>query len=132
MPNRSNTGASVVYGSDGPAGRVGSGQVRSSRVGSRFCRILVGGSSRVSTSDLSVFLLIISWYLNRYESSNTTFGLIDFHRYLIYNNYLLLNNYLIKDYTFRGRVGPRVGSGQTFCQQSRVESGPRKVTRRQL
>ena len=32
------------------------------------------------------FLLIISWYLNRYESSNTTFGLIDFPRYLIYNN----------------------------------------------
>ena len=34
-------------------------------------------------------LLIISWYLNRYESSNITFGLIDFHRYLIYNNYLI-------------------------------------------
>ena len=33
------------------------------------------------------FLLIISWYLNQYESSNTTFGLIDFHRYLIYNDY---------------------------------------------
>ena len=30
------------------------------------------------------FLLIISWYLNRYESSNTTFGLINFLRYLIY------------------------------------------------
>ena len=29
------------------------------------------------------FLLIISWYLNRCESSNTTFGLIDFLRYLI-------------------------------------------------
>ena len=36
-------------------------------------------------------------------------------------------------------VGPRVGSGQTFCQQSWVgsgqrfaESGPRKVTRGQL
>ena len=48
-----------------------------------------GGSGRVSTSDLLVFLLIISSYLNRYESSNTTFGLIDFHRYLIYNNYLI-------------------------------------------
>ena len=33
------------------------------------------------------FLLIIYWYLNRYESSNTTFGLIDFNRYLLYNNY---------------------------------------------
>ena len=31
------------------------------------------------------FLLISSWYLNRYESSNTAFGLIDFLRYLIYN-----------------------------------------------
>ena len=35
------------------------------------------------------FLLIISWYLNRYESSNTTLGLMDFHRYLIYDNYLI-------------------------------------------
>ena len=32
------------------------------------------------------FLLIISWYLNRYESSNTIFGSIDFLRSLIYNN----------------------------------------------
>ena len=32
------------------------------------------------------FLLIISWYLNRYESSNTTLGLVDFIRYLLYNN----------------------------------------------
>ena len=61
------------------------------RVGSDRVTILpdFGGSGRVesavriSTSD---FLLIISWYLNRYESSNTTFGLIDFLRYLIYNN----------------------------------------------
>ena len=51
----------VVHGSDGPAGRVGSGQ---------------------HFGFLSV-LLIISWYLNRYESSNTAFGLIDFIRYLI-------------------------------------------------
>ena len=29
------------------------------------------------------FLLIIAWYLNRCEFSNTTFGLIDFLRYLI-------------------------------------------------
>ena len=36
-----------------------------------------------------IFSLIIYWYLNRYGSSNTTFGLIDFHRYLIYNNYLI-------------------------------------------
>ena len=58
----------VVDGSDGPAGRVGSG-----RVGSRFCRILSG---RVSTSGFLDFILIISWFLNRYESSNNTFGLI--------------------------------------------------------
>ena len=45
-----------------------------------------GGSGRVSTSDFLVFLLIISWCLNRYESSNTTFGLIDLLWYLIYNN----------------------------------------------
>ena len=32
------------------------------------------------------FLLTISWYLNRYEFSNITFELIDFLRYLIYNN----------------------------------------------
>ena len=27
--------------------------------------------------------------------------------------------------SYGGRVGPRVGSGQTFCQQSRVGSGQR-------
>ena len=32
------------------------------------------------------FLLVISWYLNRYEFSNITFGLINFLLYLIYNN----------------------------------------------
>ena len=35
-----------------------------------------GGSGRVSTLNLLVFLLIIFWYPNQYESSNTTFGLI--------------------------------------------------------
>ena len=67
----------VVHGSDGPAGRVGSG-----RVGSRFCRILAG---RVGSGQPFGFLsssLIISWYQNRYESSNTAFGLTDFLRYL--------------------------------------------------
>ena len=61
----------VVHGSDGSA--VGSGRVT----------ILpdFGGSGQVSTSDFLVFLLIIFWYLNRYESSNTTFGLIDFLPY---------------------------------------------------
>ena len=80
----------------------GSGRIGSGRVGSRFYRILAGrgriGSGRVTIlpdfggsgrvgSALRIFnfLLIISWYLNRYESSNTTFGLIDFLRYLIYN-----------------------------------------------
>ena len=58
--------------------RVGSG-----RVGSRICRILAGW---ISTSEFSVFFMIIAWYLNRYEFSNTTFGLIDFLGYLIYNN----------------------------------------------
>ena len=67
----------VVHGSDGPAGRVGSGRVGSGRVGSG------------QHFGLICFLLIISRYLNRYESSNTTFGLIDFHGYLLYNNYLI-------------------------------------------
>ena len=60
--------------------RVGSGRIGSGRV-----TILpdLGGSGRVSTSDFHVFFLIFSWYLNRCESSNTTFRLIDFLRYLI-------------------------------------------------
>ena len=40
------------------------------------------------------FSLIISWYINRYESSNTAFCLIDFLRYLIYNNWII-NKYLL-------------------------------------
>ena len=57
----------VVHGSDGPAGRVGSGRVT----------ILpdFGGSGRVGSGQhfgFISFLLIISWYLNRYESSYTT------------------------------------------------------------
>ena len=74
----------VVHGSDGPAGRVGSG-----RVGSRFCRILAGRVGSGQHFGFISFLLIISWYLKRYESSNTTLGLIYFHRHLIYNNYLI-------------------------------------------
>ena len=38
---------------------------------------------------------------------------------------LSINNYSIKECTYGGRVGPRVGSGQTFCSQSRVGSGQR-------
>ena len=59
---------------------------RMDRVGSGRVTILpdFGGSGRVS---IICFQLIISWYLN--EFSNTTFGLIDFHWYLIYNNYLI-------------------------------------------
>ena len=61
------------------------------RVGSGRVTILpdCGGSGRVESAlpILKLFsLLIISWYLNRYESSNTAFGLIDFLRYLMYNN----------------------------------------------
>ena len=56
--------------------RVGSG---SGRVGSRFCRILAGRVGSGQHFRFFSFLLIISWYLNRYESSNTTFGLIDFY-----------------------------------------------------
>ena len=73
----------VVHGSDGPAGRVGSGRVGLGRVGSRFCRILAGRVGSGQHFGFFSFLLIISRYLNRCESSNTTFGLIDFLRYLI-------------------------------------------------
>ena len=69
--------------------------------------------------------LIISWYLNRYESSNTAFGFINFLRYLIYN---------------KGRVTGRVGSGRikifvanrVLSGQRFVRSGPIKETRGQL
>ena len=81
----------VVHGSDGPAGRVGSGRVGSGRVGSgrvgsRFCRILAGRAGSGQHFGFFSFLLIISWYLNRYKSSKTTFRLMDFLRYLINNN----------------------------------------------
>ena len=74
----------VVHGSDGPAGRVGSGRVT----------ILpdFGGSGRVGSgrSALRIFIfygLFLGTCMNRYESSNTTFGLIDFSTiFLIYNN----------------------------------------------
>ena len=80
----------VVHGSDGPAGRVGSGRVGPGRAGSGhdfagFWR--VGSLSTGQHFGCFSFLLIISWYLNRvahYESSNTTLGLIDFIRYVIY------------------------------------------------
>ena len=66
----------VVHGSDGPAGWVGS----------RFCRILAGRVGSGQHFGFFSFLLIISWYLNRYESSNTIFGFIDFLRYLVHND----------------------------------------------
>ena len=60
---------------------LGSGQDGSGHDFAGF-RILGG---RVSTLD---FLVFTDYFLalNRYESSKTTFGLIDFLRYLIYNN----------------------------------------------
>ena len=66
--------------------RVGSGQVGPGRVGSGhdFAGFLRVGSGQ--HFGFFSFLLTISWYLNRYEFSNTTFGLIDSLRYLIYNN----------------------------------------------
>ena len=60
----------VVHGSDGPAGQVTILQA-------------FGGSGRVKNS-FFYFLLIISWFLNQYESSNSTLGLIVFILYLIY------------------------------------------------
>ena len=69
--------------------RVGSGRVGSGRVGSRFCRILAGRVGSGQHFGFISFLLIISWYLNRYQFSNTTFGLIDFHQYSINNHYFI-------------------------------------------
>ena len=63
--------------------RVGSGRVGSGQDFAGFRAGRVGSGQHFGFFN---FLLIISWYLNRYESSNTTFGLIDFLRYLIYNN----------------------------------------------
>ena len=62
--------------------RVGSGRVGSGRVGSRFGRILAGRVGSGQHFGFFSFLLIISWYQNRCESSNTTLGLIDIR----YNN----------------------------------------------
>ena len=60
--------------------RVGSGWVESGHDFAGFWR--VGSGQHFGFVS---FLLIISWYLNRYESLNTAFGLIDFLRYFIYN-----------------------------------------------
>ena len=147
-PNR------VVQGSDGPAGRVGSRfcRILAGRVGSALRKHLCSSSPEPFCGSISnegpykycilllllfrifSFLLIISWYLNRYEFSNTTFGLIDFLRYLIYVIIkLLINNYSIKLCTYERRVGPRVGSsrvrlfvgnrgsGQRFAGTGRVQ-----------
>ena len=54
------------------------------RVGSGRITILPDFGGRVGSGQhfgIFMFLLIIFWYLIRYESSNTTFGLIDFPRY---------------------------------------------------
>ena len=51
--------------------------VGSGRVESRFCRILAGRVGSGQHFGFFSFLLIICWYLNRFESSNTAFGLID-------------------------------------------------------
>ena len=48
------------------SGRVGSGRVGS---GHDFAGFWRAGSGRVSTTDFFIFSLIISWCLNRYESS---------------------------------------------------------------
>ena len=66
-----------VHWSDGPAGWVRSDQVT---IFPDF-----GGSGQ--HFGCISFPLVIYWYLNQYESSNTTLGSIDFLRYLIlYNN----------------------------------------------
>ena len=50
------------------------------------------GSGRVSTSNLLVFYWLFlgnGTWIDLNLNWNTTFGLIDFHRYWIYNNYLI-------------------------------------------
>ena len=61
-------------------------RVGSSRVGLGRVTILPDFGGWGQHFGFLSFSLIVSWYLNRYESSNTAFGLIDFLRYLIYNN----------------------------------------------
>ena len=110
----------VVHGSDGPAGRVGSSRVGSGHDFAGFWRV---GSGQIFFTDYFLVPESINKQLNRYESSNTTFGLIDFLRYSTYNN-LIINKYLFNQRmhcTYGGKVGPRVGSD--FCRQSRVGSG---------
>ena len=126
----------VAHGSDEPAGRVGSDRVGSGHDFAGFWR--VGSALRI----FQFFLHIISWYLNGYESSNATFGLIDFLRYLIYIIInLLINNYSIRDNSLHMRGGEGRKSSQTFCRQSRVGStflpgrigsDPRQMTRGKL
>ena len=62
----------VVHASNGPAGRVGMGRVT-------ILRNFDGSGQHFGCFSL---FLIISWFLNRYESSKTIFGLIVFLRYL--------------------------------------------------
>ena len=64
--------------------RVGSGRVGSGDLGRVTILPNFGGSGRVGSA-LRIFKCFTDyfWYLNRCESSNTTFGLIDFLRYLI-------------------------------------------------
>ena len=110
-------------------------RVGSDRIGSRFCRILAG---RVGSAlRIFYFLLNIYWYHNRYESSNTTFGLLIFYDIIIK---WLIQNYSIKDYTYGEGSGRGSGqsdflsgiAGRVGSTFRRVVSGPRKVTRGQL
>ena len=61
--------------------RVGSGRVGSDRVGSGRATIFPDFAGSGQQFGFLSFLLIISWFLNRYESSNTTFRIIVFLRY---------------------------------------------------
>ena len=86
--------------------RVGSG-----RVGSRFCRILAGQVG----STLRIFLVF--WWLFFGTKIDVNLRIIHSDWLIFYgiwyNNSLINNyNYSIEDYTYWGRVGPRVGPGR--------------------
>ena len=68
----------VVHGWDGPAGRVESGHD-------------FAGFWRVGSGQQFEFIIFYWLFLGTWIDMNfrTTFGLIDFHRYLICNNYLI-------------------------------------------
>ena len=119
----------VVHGSDGPAGRVGSGHDFAG-----FWRVGSGQHFGVLNFFTDYFLVPESIWIFEYYIRIDWFS-------TIFNKWLFNQ----RMYTWgKCRAAGRVGSGQTFCRQSRVGSGrvnispvrvgsgPRKLTRGQI